>query len=731
MPSTEKVISWILKGGLLLTPFLVFLVTRSLYFPFITGKNFAFRILIEFLAVIWVFAVPRYPCFRPQSSAVSRAVIIFIAAMGIATAFALSPYHSFWSVYERMEGYVGLLHLFLYFLLLGSIFTAERDWIMFFHTSLIASILASSYAILQLAGELEIHERGRMRVDATFGNAPYLAAYLLFHLFFLLWFFFRFRNIWLRVGYAAAFVLEVVALYCTATRGAVLGLLGGLVVFALIMAIVQGGRIRRWAMGAAIAVLLVPVLFFSVRNTQFVRKSEVLERFATISVSDRTTQARLTIWQMAFQGWLERPILGWGQESVTYVFSKYYEPSLWQQEPWFDRAHNAFLDWLIAGGIVGLASYLAIFGTAVWLLIRLRRLGRLELLTFGILISLLAAYFFQNLFVFDNLTSYLLFFAVIAYIHSISRIRISHTTPVVSVHAGIQAGGTTLALIGFVFVLYFWNIKPIGAAGDILSALTIAQRPEAAGKVDDIIAIFKHGIDLDTFGTTELREQVSQAANLIAQDQAIAAQDKSKYFQFALSELESARQEFPSDVRVKALLATLYLTAGRPADALGVINEAIAISSRRPQFFFIVAEAELNAGQTDKAIEHLRHAVNLAPGYPDAVMNLATVLIVSGKEAEAEAVLVKQFGTPHVGEPRLGQAYMQARLFDQAVRVWESLVVSNPTGYRERAQLGIAYAALGRKGDAIREVERAIALEPAFKNQGQQILQQIRSRTIR
>lgn len=331
---------------------------------------------------------------------------------------------------------------------------------------------------------------------------------------------------------------------------------------------------------------------------------------------------------------------------------------------------------------------------------------------------------------FDNLTSYLLFFAIIAYIHVISRPVSSRRAASASIPTGVQVGGTVLAFVAFGLMFYFSNVKPIRAAADILDALAITQRPEAAGKVDEMISTFTQGIALDTFGTTELREQVSQAANFIAQNQAIATQDKVKYFQFAIQELEFQRRDFPSDVRAKAFLATLYLTAGRPADALSVMNEAIAISSRRPQFFFLIAEAYLNTGETDKALESLRHAVDLAPKYPDAVMNLATVLIINGKDSEAEAILVKQFGTPYVGEPRLGQAYMQARLFDKAARVWESLVASNPAGYRERAQLGITYAALGRTDDAIREVEKAIEVEPAFKAQGEQILQQIRSGAI-
>ncbi|MBI4122666.1 MAG: hypothetical protein HY462_01575, partial [Parcubacteria group bacterium] len=146
MLQTEKTLSWILKGGLLLTPFLVFIVTRSLYFPFITGKNFTFRILIELLGVVWVYAALKFPSFRPRSSAVLWAVVAFIGVLGVATIFGLSPYRSFWSNFERMEGYIGLLHLFLYSILLISVFKTERDWRAFFYTTVGASALAAVYA---------------------------------------------------------------------------------------------------------------------------------------------------------------------------------------------------------------------------------------------------------------------------------------------------------------------------------------------------------------------------------------------------------------------------------------------------------------------------------------------------------------------------------------------------------------------------------------------------------
>ncbi len=124
------------------------------------------------------------------------------------------------------------------------------------------------------------------------------------------------------------------------------------------------------------------------------------------------------IWGMALEGFKEHPILGWGQENFNFVFNKYYNPGMYAQEPWFDRAHNVFFDWLIVGGILGLLAYLSLFATAIYLL--WFRIGTWSVTSKSILTGLLAGYFFQNLFVFDNLISYIMFFSVIGYIHSIS-----------------------------------------------------------------------------------------------------------------------------------------------------------------------------------------------------------------------------------------------------------------------------------------------------------------------
>ena len=724
MSDTEKTLSWILKGGLLLTPFLVFVVTRPLYFPFITGKNFTFRILVELLAIAWVYAAFRFKRFRPCPTALTIAVTVFIAALGIATALSISPYRSFWSSFERMEGYFGLLHLFLYFLLLGSVFRAPREWNTFFHTSLAASVLISFYGILQLGGSFAVHQGGT-RLDATLGNATYLAAYLLFHLFLLIWFFLRTDSRGLRAVYGAAFLLEAFVLYYTATRGAVLGFIGGLFLLGALLAILARGTMRRWAFGGLGIIILVPAVFFLVKDTAFVRQSPVLDRFASISRQETTTRARFTIWKMALRGWQERPIAGWGQESFTYVFSKHYEPSLWSQEPWFDRAHNVFLDWLIAGGVLTLFSYLGMFVVAGWILIRGWRSGAFDTVSFSVLTSLLAAHFFQILFVFDNLTSYLLFFAVLAYIDVSARRPMRASTS--GDRPGIAVAAVIVAFVLIMPLLYLGNIRPIRAAHAILLGLQINQTHEPAGRVDAVIEEFRSGIRLHTFGTTELREQASQSAVAVLRDQALAPQDKKKFLEFVVGELEDQVRDFPYDMRAKSFLSSLYLSAGRPADAIQLTANALALNDRRQQYYFVAAEGYLNAGQYDQAVAVLKRAYALDPAYNEAAINLASVLILAGREAEAEAFLEERFGGRIIGDEHYARAYTQRGKFAKAVLVWEDIVRRSPESTESYAELGVAYARAGRIQDAVRSIEETIRREPRFEPNGIELIKAIRA----
>ena len=234
--TAKQVARWVALGALFLIPFTPLLVANTYFFPFITGKAFYFRILVEIAVAGWAVLALLDKEYRPRFSWISAAVVSFVVWMFIADAFAPNAAKAFWSNFERMEGWVTLAHLFALFVVLSSVMT-RKLWEWLFRVSVGVSLIVFVYGSLQLAGKLDIHQGG-VRLDATFGNATYLAIYMLFHIFLnlLLLAWSSRGSIW-RWFYGFAIFAEMFILYHTATRGAILGLIGGLFLTALLILI--------------------------------------------------------------------------------------------------------------------------------------------------------------------------------------------------------------------------------------------------------------------------------------------------------------------------------------------------------------------------------------------------------------------------------------------------------------------------------------------------------------
>ena len=54
MKSFESISLWVVKIGLWTIPFLPLYIEPAMLFPFITGKNFAFRMIVEILFALWI-----------------------------------------------------------------------------------------------------------------------------------------------------------------------------------------------------------------------------------------------------------------------------------------------------------------------------------------------------------------------------------------------------------------------------------------------------------------------------------------------------------------------------------------------------------------------------------------------------------------------------------------------------------------------------------------------------
>ena len=112
MPMKEY-LKWIIIGCAFVIPFLAFFVAGEMFFPFIVGKNFGFRILVEIMLGSWIILAYIDEQYRPKLSYLLVAIVALVVVTGIADVFGVNFDKSFWSNYERMDGYITTLHLFV------------------------------------------------------------------------------------------------------------------------------------------------------------------------------------------------------------------------------------------------------------------------------------------------------------------------------------------------------------------------------------------------------------------------------------------------------------------------------------------------------------------------------------------------------------------------------------------------------------------------------------------
>lgn len=717
---------WITRVGVFLAPFVPLIVAAPLFFPFITGKNFAFRIIVEVIFACWLLLAIREPSFRPKRSLFLWGVGAFLIIVFLADLFGEGPFKAFWSNFERMEGYITLLHLGAYFLVAASVLNTEKWWNRFFATSVGVSAFLGIYGVLQLAGKIVINQGGA-RLDGTFGNAAYFAGYMLFHIFITIFLIFRHRvSLPFKWLYGGAIFLQVTILYYTATRGAGLGLVCGLLLALLLVAIFEKQNRRlRLSVGASLIVLFLLVGgLYAARESTFVKGNSTLNRFASISLEKAGT--RFMVWGMAWEGFKERPVLGWGQEGFNYVFNKYYNPKMWSQEQWFDRTHNIFFDWLIAAGLLGLISYLSLFFFLLWYLWK----GKTEdgtvpfsLMEKSVLTGLLFAYFVHNFFVFDNLISYILFFSLIAYLHA----RFGKAIPVLSESKEwkseqVQYISASILIVALVGGIYFLNVRPIGVARALIKGLQPPQKD-----IHENLDFYKQAFARETIGTQEVAEQVMQTAITIASAPQIPVEVKTEFITFAAAAMNREIERTPKDARLRMFMGGFFNRLGRFDEALPHLLKAHELSPHKQTIAFELGNTYISTGKLPEAKALLKEAFENAPEYGGARIAYAVSAIYSGEFDVPEKLFAPTTTINNLTDERLIKAYYDTKQYKVVIALLKLRLEADPNNVQTHISLAAAYLGSGNRSEAIISLQKAIELNPEFKKQGEFYISEIRA----
>jgi O-antigen ligase len=742
----KNILAWIIKIALFLVPFVPLiplyvpganisvLTGGGLFFPFITSKAFIFRWIIEIIFAFWLVLAVFYKEYRPKKNSLLLAISIFIGIVTLATVTGVNPLRSFWSNFERMEGLVMYLHLFAYFLVLGNVFR-KKDWFVFFNAFVVSGLMEGAYALFQKMGKIP-SPQGGFRVDGTIGNPAYLAAFMIFIVGFCVLLFLRSKNIYARTFYAFSGWFSLMTIYFTASRGPVLGILIALVLTGIGYLFLKKAdpsvdgredkKIKKILIGGLIGLVVLVGALWGLKNNDFIKNSQVLSRLTSLSFSDRTITSRLSIWQMSFKAFKERPILGWGPENYVVVFSKYYSPEMWKQEPWFDRSHNIVFDWLINAGLLGLLSYLSIFFFACRELYKNYQAKRTSFGEFILIVGVFVAYFFQNLFVFDNIATYISFFAILAWIYSVSTEEetrmLEKEKPVIDVNY-FSVVIILVFLVTFFFA-YQINIKPYQENKYLINGLVSTSQNNLNTGFD----YFKKAFDTNTFlGKDEVLGQFINFILAIPRDPSISNDKKQEIIKLAAKELDNARTQNPLDPRPFMYSSLFYQTIGSLDKAIESIESARKISPKKQDILSNLGKLYLGKQEYDKALSVLLENFNGDQEYLEARVDLAGAYILMGEQDKADQLLMEGFGKVNVAYDFLIRSYNAVKKYDRMLGIWKVFVEQNPTNTNYRKGLAGAYLLNNQRNDAVETLRSILNIDPSLELEVNNYISQIQA----
>ncbi|MEK7635639.1 MAG: O-antigen ligase family protein [Patescibacteria group bacterium] len=401
------------KFFLYLAPFAIVIISTSTLFPFIVGKYVWFRTVIDLALIFFLLGIlldsyrtSELKIYESLSKIVRNplviAVTLFAAVFILAGFFGIDQANSFWSNFERGEGGLQILHLWLFFTLAVILFRNEKDWHKLFWIFIIVGAYMAFYGfgaglkyvdaewttvtqngaptqvLSGQGGALYQTFKGFIgpqlseRFHGTLGNPAYVATFSIFLLFYTAYLYFSkyYQKLfsWQSILLYIFSIIFLVIFWLAATRGAFMGLIATIIAF-LFYFVYSKKAYRKWLfLAIALIILIVGAMIYFKDNSLI--KSLPGSRLFDISLKAETWEHRTYMWNMAWDGFKERPLLGWGPENYINVFDRHFDIRYFSPEKgfgaWFDRAHSIYFDYLVETGILGLLSFVGIWIVFYW-----------------------------------------------------------------------------------------------------------------------------------------------------------------------------------------------------------------------------------------------------------------------------------------------------------------------------------------------------------------------------
>ena len=736
---------------------------------------------------------------------------------------SVDVWSSWWGDFRRMGGMVTQLHLLAYFFVLSQTLKRERDWLVLFTASLFSGTLMGFSGLIQYLGLNYLYRFPmESRIEGATGNATFFATSMLLSFFIALWFLGRkdksasyalMAKIWLLLlslldlfvigwdlitgagitsGLALfpvavfALILHVASLcwfimrssaragqiflillaawclfwmYQTQTRGALVGLVGSLLLL-FGFYLWTGGSIKMKLLfaGFILVVLLVPAVLLLNRHSPWVQSHPTLLRYTSITFTDITVGNRILVWKAGAHAILDRPLFGWGVENFKNALDFHFPGEIYRwltgSELWFDRAHNLLVDVGVTTGLIGLATYLALHGLIIIFLIRLWFRTKSSVNSIMI-VALLLAYLFQGLFTFDTINTeairYLVL-AYVAYLYATAKCQPSINPVRKSVGPGtpwqdwVFVGAAVIVLpaaFSYAVVRPYQSNRLLQRAQAQTRVLDPQSRSTKLVFSEGILDLFEQADSYQTTGCHDVHEVFANYAFDLVHAPSVPIDLKVRMVRMGVDFLKESTQLEPANVRYYLYTASLVngtLDVIRQADpqlakslaetTLTMLQKAQTLSPTRPQVYFETSQTLLFLGRTEERLATVEKGAAVSPAVKEPHLDLVNLYIASGRYEDAakewQNIKARRFRLTQDDYDRVISSYSAKKKFAPIVELYKEQLAETPADAEILARLAFAYRDLGEANLARQTAMKAAALSPKIASELQSLLNSLK-----
>ncbi len=612
-------------------------------FPFFIFKSFLYQgsssrfLLLSIVTAVLAICFGIHLLYQKNKvtflkSPILLAFGIYLVFLFISAFFGADFGASFWSRVERTSGIFYLTHVAIFALFLVHVVTQKESREKLLKVVLITSAIYSFCSLIGPQG-FDVAFKNNPYDGFMFGNSSFAAMYLLGA--FLLSIYVLFAKVrkdrsWYMYLLPVFIVVNPFLINTNGNIHSVTDVLGiakassiglfmaiGILVAVLIVSKIKNTKQKKF-LGVAVFTIAIASLVFI---TQSLIKEDGLVRGF---YEKQATLARPVVWELSKKAVADRPLTGWGSDNFIVAYQNNFDIKILEEkygnEAWFDRAHNVILDQTVEGGYIGIALYLllyiVLFGALLYVVLKAKE--REDVVLGVVLLVYFFIHFLELQTAFDTTISFVMLALMLAFsvylYNKVSKENGVHTSFALAVWSKYVLSAV---LIGyFVWSLLFgslpfwkiqrvnWDIRKVGSSEKRIPLYKdlFKAKVDLAGVLWRTSTDFQRGIG----DKPAILENPKTATFLLEEAQVLTK----AYEEYVATH--------PDNLRMHLNLADMYIyqrlfDINKLAEADKVLDEAITISDKQPQPYWMKAVIALYQRDFKKAREYVAIAKKMDP----------------------------------------------------------------------------------------------------------------------